>query len=238
MAKMVIRPNCFETNSSSDHAFCITTQDEHVTFAELSGEVKSREWLWVYKHEMHLDVRDGYQREPFQILHTFKDKLQYAMCEYLGYSYFDNDEDNKKYDDFLTLVTSLDPKVHDFSIGTKIEEIYLDKDGNRIPHKHLIYAGYDAEKEEWQYNYMDKDGNEYPAVLDKDNYDEIPDIGCIDHQSAGRLRCFLKEKGISLKEFLTNKKYIIVVDSDELNDWDDYVELGVIDMNFIKEIYR
>ena len=47
----------------------------------------------------------------------------------------------------------------------------------------------------------------------------------------------MKDKEISLKEFITNKKYIIVVDGDEICDWIRYKKSGLINMDFIVEEY-
>ena len=59
--------------------------------------------------------------------------------------------------------------------------------------------------------------------------------GNIDHQSQGLLEQFLKNKNISLKEFLLNPKYMIVIDGDEYNDLDRYKSAGLI--NGIAETY-
>ncbi len=43
------------------------------------------------------------------------------------------------------------------------------------------------------------------------------------------LDSWLSENNISLKEFLTNKKYIVIQDGDEYNIWVDLVKAGLID---------
>lgn len=48
---------------------------------------------------------------------------------------------------------------------------------------------------------------------------------------------FLQEKGIDLKEFLTNKKYNIICDGDEYLVWEDMVNSGIINRNEIEGIY-
>ena len=48
---------------------------------------------------------------------------------------------------------------------------------------------------------------------------------------------FLQEKGIDLKEFLTNKKYNIICDGDEYLVWEDMVNSGIINKNEIEGIY-
>lgn len=44
--------------------------------------------------------------------------------------------------------------------------------------------------------------------------------GYIDHQSDGLLRGYLTKNEISFKEFLTNKKYVVIIDGDEYGMWE------------------
>ena len=41
---------------------------------------------------------------------------------------------------------------------------------------------------------------------------------------------FLEHENVSLKEFLTNKKYVVIVDGDEYCIWEDMKEAGVVNM--------
>lgn len=45
---------------------------------------------------------------------------------------------------------------------------------------------------------------------------------------------FLKKRGISLKEFLTNKKYMVIVDGDEYCIWEGMKEEGLINRGAIE----
>lgn len=49
---------------------------------------------------------------------------------------------------------------------------------------------------------------------------------------------FLKKTGITLKEFLTNKKYIVIVDGDEYCIWDSLKDSGLINMDEIEKEYN
>lgn len=49
------------------------------------------------------------------------------------------------------------------------------------------------------------------------------------------LTSFLEEENISLKEFLTNKKYVVIVDGDEYCIWEDLKYSGVININEIEK---
>jgi hypothetical protein len=240
--KKIVRRNCcFETNSSSMHSICITKNDVHVTPEELTADYNSDayneyEFIYLWKNKLNMHgVDDGFGRYPFEILYTFRDKLKYAMCEYLGNMYIDDPEWEEIYGKFCEICAEMIPGFEDFYIYTREENIYLDDKGHEIQRKNLRYDHYDAEHNFFVYTYKDEEGNTKIATLDEENYMEQPDIGFIDHQSAGLLKNFLKDKGISLKEFLTNKKYVIIIDGDEYEAWNRYKKTGIIDKSFIVE---
>lgn len=237
----VIRRSCFETNSSSQHSIVVTTNDCHVTAKELTGrDDYNPEYVYVNSHgaiDLH-EVRDGYGRYPFQILSTFEDKLQYALCEYLGSKYVDDPDYDEIFEEFENITKEVIPEFTHFSIATRDEDVWLTQDGDMIPYKFLIYDGWDAENEREIYTYKDKEGNIHQAIFDEENYLEAPDIGQIDHQSAGMLKNFLKDRGISLKEFLTNKKYVIIVDGDEYCALDKLVYSGLFNRSVVVGTYN
>lgn len=243
MAKEVIRENCFETNSSSQHVIVVTKNDAHVIAEELSYEKydpDNYEQMYLGKDGKYWyhDIRGGFGRSPFKILTTFKDKVKYALCEYCGYYYPDPEEFDKNYNMIRDIVCEVLPCFVDFDIGKEEFDIYLDKYGNELKHSELEYAGWNKETNESYYLYMDKEtGKMVDAVLDEEHVYEFPAIGCIDHQSMGRLREFLKKKGIDLKEFLTNKKYIIVITSDETDEWPRMKASRIINVDYIEEEY-
>lgn len=49
---------------------------------------------------------------------------------------------------------------------------------------------------------------------------------------------FLEENQITLEEFLTNKKYVVIVDGDEYCIWDSLKESGLVDLNQIEKEYN
>lgn len=61
--------------------------------------------------------------------------------------------------------------------------------------------------------------------------------GSVDHQSYGLLKSILNGEGISLEEFLTNKKYVIVIDGDEYNEFDCLIESGLFNTASIDKVY-
>lgn len=68
----------------------------------------------------------------------------------------------------------------------------------------------------------------------KDYNDEIC-YGYIDHQSAGLIPNYLEKHNISFKEFLTNKKYVIIIDGDEYGMWEGFKLAGLINEDFIED---
>lgn len=234
----VIRRGCFETNSSSLHSIVVTKNDVHVSTNELSDWGDEHVYL---SHEGKLwfwSIDDGYGRSPFAVLRTFREKLQYAMCAYLGYKYSDDPEYNEIYSHFENIVKNLLPNFTGFDISETEMDIYRDENGNLIMRKNLMYDGWDSENNCAHYIYRDENGESHDAILDESEVLVNPDIGMIDHQSANTLIDFLDSHNVSLEEFLTNKKYIVVVDGDEYCIWLEMKEAGLINMDNIVEEYH
>lgn len=239
--KRTIRRGVFESNSSSQHSICVTKRDVHVDPEEFDYHSKkypySDECLWIHNGKLEVtEVEDGYGRWPFQMLTTFKDKLQYAVCEFLGNKYVDDDDFNDILEDFYNICREVIPGFEELKFYTRDINIYLDENGEPIQRRKLKYEGWDKNERDI-YSYLDADGNKKMAKFDEENYYEAPAIGTIDHQSAGLLMNFLKDKGISLKEFLTNKKYVVIISGDEEQKWEEYKRSGIINLDFIIEEY-
>lgn len=49
---------------------------------------------------------------------------------------------------------------------------------------------------------------------------------------------FLEKTGITLKEFLTNKKYVVIVDGDEYCIWDSMKKSGLVNVDEIEKEYN
>lgn len=234
-----IRRGCFETNSSSMHSIAVTKNDVHVTPEEIAG-YNSDEYVYIGKNGSmwFWNIDEGYGRSPFDVLTTFKDKLQYAMCELLGYKHADDPEYDKIYGELIAITQKLIPEFTQFDITKRHEDIYLDEDGNHVMQKDLIYDGWDEVNLCPHYIYLDENGDKHKAVLDEENVMEEPNIGMIDHQSAGMLTRFLATHNVSLEEFLTNKKYTIIIDGDEYCTWSKMQNSGLINQSAIVEEYR
>lgn len=244
--RKVIRRSCFESNSSSQHSICVTKNDIHLTEKDFVYNLDSNDpypddyvYVWDTDGSWHLwDVDDGFGRWPFQMLTTFSDKFRYALCEYCGNYYGDEPEFYENLKMFEDLAREIVPGFQKLKISTKELDIYMDEDGNELLHRDLKYDSLDEETNKPIYVYVDSAGKKHKAILDEEEYFEVEDIGSIDHQSSGLLKNFLKDKGISLKEFLTNKRYVIAIDGDEYCELHKLLRSGLIDKSFICEIYN
>ena len=236
----LIRKMCFESNSSSSHSILITKNDDHITTRDLTADYNDpdynqQEHICFGDHNISLfGIDSGFGRSPFEFLTSFIDKLKYSMCEFLGYKYVDDDDYEDIYNEFLSIVREFIPECEDFYIQTRDEDIYLDEDGNKLKRRDVKYDHW--ENGNAVYVYV-KDGITKEATVSETDYYEVPDIGIIDHQSAGLLTNFLREKNISLKEFLTNKKYIIVIDGDEYCELENMINNNILNKDYIEEIY-
>ena len=81
----------------------------------------------------------------------------------------------------------------------------------------------------------------YPKVKDisfpDDDYESGTFYGKVDHQSRGFIDNFLKENMITEEEFLSEDKYIIIIDGDEYCEWEKIKKSGLIDTeNIILDI--
>lgn len=74
-------------------------------------------------------------------------------------------------------------------------------------------------------------GIEYPKKLNDYSF------GYVDHESGRLLQRFLKIEDISLEEFITNPKYIVVIDGDEYCVFNSMKKTGLIrEEDIVKEV--
>ena len=211
--KRTIRNGCFETNSSSMHSIVITKEKGENGF--LHSDWKPDKYT-VYDNNIQ------FGRSPFEVLNTVYDKARYAIAS------AGNDE--KKVNSIVELVKEIS------DVRKEKEELFSDDNGN-------IYHWY---KVKWIPD-KEEEGMEYPVLItEKDlpieqqtplKFKEIWKYpGYIDHQSWGLLDRFLAKEGIDLKEFLLNKKYIVIIDGDEYCTFESLVNSGLINKENIDHI--
>lgn len=228
--KSVVRNGCFESNSSSEHVFVATKLDEHLTPEEI------RKDAFIHNGELDLsytEIGEGYGRGPFQVLDSYEGKLAYAICVYCGGKVYDPDF-NQRINGILKVVQEDLPEVTGFKFAILQEHPYLDKDGNMV---NPGWVDFGPDKDgAYKYMYQDTKGR-WREVKKADYYVDVPQIGWIDHQSVGLFESFLDKRKLDLREFLTNKRYIILVDGDESYITGSLIKCGIIDRNNLDEVY-
>ena len=83
------------------------------------------------------------------------------------------------------------------------------------------------------------DGIDYPTETKRnDKYEwDVPYCGYVDHDSDSLLTKFLDKEGITLYEFISNPKYIVVIDGDEYCVFNSMKEAHLInEENIVKEM--
>lgn len=224
-----IRQGCFETNSSSMHSLVVMRRNEYYTKDEITkGIYLTKGGVWDIWDE------DGlyFGRSPFRTLNTFKDKWMYA-CASLVKEYKDNtfkelESIAYKYVPNLTAIEL--PKIIDYISKIETNVVYSD----------IHTLEYGKTKEEMEKFILERE-EKWGLRLgfwssDNSNfwyYDTIY-TGDVDEDI---LSGFLKKNNVTLEEFLTNKRYIVIQNSDESNYWRDIKDTGLINIDIIDYEY-
>lgn len=220
--KRQIRRGCFESNSSSQHSLVVMKNDDHYTAQEiLKGLCIQKDGVW--------DVCGlDFGREPFRALGTFKMKWLYA-CASLVEEY--NDDTYKELEALA------------FKYVPGLKRIELPMTTTCIINKDL------EENKDYEYGKTEEELNEYLEQKEKDwgigtiEYWEdrhgnfcfsIPYTGQTDEPFLQR---FLEHENLSLEEYLTNKKYVIIQDGDEYCYWQDMKNAGLVNSDAIDHEY-
>lgn len=234
--KRQIRRGVFETNSSSQHSLCIMKNDKHYTPDEIAKdfflcddvETKEKDCVWEIWNDSSLE----FSRSPFRALGNFHDKWLYAYAS-LVHAY--NDSVHKE---LINIALKYVPNLKKVTLPM-VSDFILDK--NHPVNKSDEYAQ--------EYGMTEEEFNEWIEQKEKDwEIDTIkyweddneyfhyqkPYIGYVDENMLGG---FLKIENISLEEYLTNKKYVVIQDGDEYCYWSDMKETGLVNMDAIDHEY-
>lgn len=233
--KRQIRRGVFETNSSSQHSLCIMKNNEHYTPDEIAKDFclydnketgeKDCEW-----HIWEEDLRFG--RSPFRALGNFHDKWLYA-CASLVDEY--NDENYKKLESLaLKYVPGLKKIVIPMMSDAVADKNHPDNKDNEYAQK---YGKTEDELNEWL-EQKEKDwGIDTIEYWEGDNgyfHFEKPYTGDTEEYILGR---FLEKENVSLEEYLINKKYVVIQDGDEYNEFGNFKKIGLINLEVIDHEY-
>ena len=226
--KVKIRRGCFETNSSSMHSIVVTKNDHVLTAEEFEDDPehiylwKDGTWNLTYREE---DLE--FDRHPFKFLNTFEEKTMFAIASFCG-GYLSQEESAANFKLIVHLVQTINPEIKSIKLPEKEEQLYVDEKGEYIPES-IVHCDYENER----YYYV-KNGHEW-NVKESKKMHLIPYYGYVDHQSNGLLQAFLKEEDITLVDFLSNRKYVVIIDGDEFCDWDSLKYSGLINIANIEK---
>lgn len=215
--KKTIRKGCFETNSSSMHSIVVTNETGENCF-------EFDNWNPTECTLYGDDVMFG--RSPFEILNTVYDKARYAIA--------DAGSNEEKVDSIIALVKEISGV--DIKVRKRHECEYHDKDGNRYWDFQVEWVT-DPEDPGMEYPVLSKEKDLSPdkqTQLEFKEWEEYP--GYVDHQSQGLLDRFFAKEGITMKDFLLNKRYFVIIDGDEYCVFDDMCKTGIIDQRKIDHI--
>lgn len=220
--KRQIRRGVFESNSSSQHSLVVMKNDDHYTAQEiLKGLYIQKDGVW--------DVCGlDFGRELFRALGTFKMKWLYA-CASLVEEY--NDDAYKELEALA------------FKYVPGLKRIELPMTTTCIINKDL------EENKDYEYGKTEEELNKYLEQKEKNwgietiEYWEdrhgnfcfsIPYTGQTDEPFLQR---FLEHEKLSLEEYLTNRKYVIIQDGDEYCYWQDMKNAGLVNSDAIDHEY-
>lgn len=211
--RCTIRPS-FETNSSSMHSIILTNIDGNSNKGELYA------WNDGYAHIWDNDIT--FERSPFQLLSTMKDKIFFAIASFA--------DDEEKIEEIREITREI--------FGCELKFPMEDVEEYRRADDHSWVSGYDVE---WV---TDPEDNTKEVLVYKPDhsveleYREYQRInGYIDHQSVGLLQNFIKKHDVSLRDFITKAKYIVVIDGDEHCEFENILKSGIVDLSKIKSQY-
>jgi hypothetical protein len=225
--KRQIRRGVFETNSSSMHSLAVMKRNDKYSPEEIKSD------LWICSGEWHIyenDLRFG--RCPFRILYSFGDKWCYA-CASLVHTYKDD-----KYNELENIALKYIPNLKKIKLPNDTDS-FADKDDERF--KDDAHYQKHSKTENELIDYLEQKGKEWGMRLGywKSSAGywcfDVPYTGSVDENI---LSGFLESEGITLEEFLINKKYIVIQDGDEYCEWEKAKSTGIINIDAIDHEYH
>ena len=152
-----IRRNCFETNSSSMHSLVVSKIIKPYTEKELCLGYDD----WYKEKNKNFDLWDWmdpgdmvFERSPFQVLRTPKDKLRYYVAYKLGTYKTPKKSDIKRIEDFIMKQTGITDRKK--IVLYKIEDDWYGK--NKLRKNKTYGAVYANDTGETPMHYVEKNG--------------------------------------------------------------------------------
>ena len=233
--KRQIRRSVFETNSSSMHSLTVMKRNEKYTTEEImediwlsnDRETKEEDCVWDIWNDSDL----SFGRSPFRALATFREKWLYACASLV------NDYNDDTYKELVEIAKKYIPNLKRIDLP-KTSGSFANKDNEK--NKDSGYCQKYGKTEDELAEYLMKKEKDWDMEIE---YWETSsgywhyDAPYTGHVDDNILSGFLKKEGITLEEYLTNKKYVVIQDGDEYCYWDDMKKAGLINMNAIDHEY-
>lgn len=211
--KVKKRKSIWESNSSTSNTLVIKKESEYYTYEEIADDF--------YIHDGTIRLNDfemHYGRSPFRCLSTFREKWMYcmaALCNKYG------DETWEELERILKERLPVKVIKPYFTTGSfKCSEEEMEKKLEEIEET-LRNHGVERELSYWDSKFDSEFCYDAPGT----GYSE--DYGCL-------LSSFLRDEGITMEEFICNKKYVFIVDGDEYDMWGGLKKSGLINANVIE----
>lgn len=235
--KRQIRKGVWETNSSSCHSLTVlkSTSNDYYTREEIRDSV----WLWKGRLQF-TDWNMYFGRSPFRTLNDFEGKLRYAVACLV------NKYGDKYYNELFDICKKYVTGFEDFEFPMQHKTCRAIIGDERVDPKEddwdYEYAKTEEQMEEYlNENYPMPEGSEAEFWQYERDEDEEPDkywhfsyfnFGGTDDYCLGY---WLDKENISLEEFLTNRRYIVICDGDEYCVWKDMKKSGLINVDAIEK---
>lgn len=229
-----IRRGVFETNSSSMHSLTVMKRDEKYTQKEILKDIwlsddkdtGEKDCVWNIWNDGDLD----FGRSPFRALATFKEKWLYT-CASLVHEYNDD-----VYKELVEIALKYVPNLKKIKLP-RTERSFADKDDDKLKDDEY-YQEYGKTQEE-VISYLTQKSEEWDMEIEYWKHSgywcyDAPYTGYVDDNI---LSGFLESEGITVEEFITNKKYVVIQDGDEYCYWIDMKKAGLINMDAIDHEY-
>ena len=237
-----IRDGVFMRSSASSHCIMVTKCDRILTPEDIVTDYRDyaaagdKELFYINeKGEWDIGEEICFSSR-FQVISSLEDKALYAIAEYCGNGAECSDaEKGIKLDEIHKILYSVVPDMIDINLPVEYTEVFLDQAGNELQpediHTNDTVSIWSAMR-----HYYKRDGKIHPAKYADYAY-EIPKIPGIDPKSAGLLPLFLEAEGITLREFLLNRKYLIIVTPEEEDSISKLKRSGLLCLNNIVKEY-
>lgn len=232
--KRQIRRNVFETNSSSMHSLTVMKRDDRYTPEEILEEIYLCDDKETGEKDCVWDIWEGdmdFGRSPFRALGTFTDKWLYA-CASLVRDYNDD-----TYKELVSIALKYIPNLKKIKLPTTSGSV-ANKDNEKYKNDEY-YQKYGKTEDELAEYLMQKEKDwdmeiQYWETANGWWHYDKPYTGYVDEDM---LSGFLKNEGITLEEYLINKRYVVIQDGDEYGYYGDMKKAGLINMDAIDHEY-